>query len=232
MAKRSLRERLKAAADAGLRPAGRGSNKSAAQETTDRLKESIGTYGANFGMADPELAEYCDRLWEDQDDELELVQKEGTQIEKYVANEQYISYHRGRREWLTRRAVPYRIRSLYNIMGKAVETRVRRLTENKPTISVQAATVSQSDVQKAEYKQTLFWGLWEKLRLHKRIVGVRTLATLHGSGFLKGGWDADAGEEIPRTRKQPKYNTVDIPASDPETGEPVLDEAGQPVAQL
>jgi hypothetical protein len=95
------------------------------------------------------------------------------------------------------------------------------MTENKPALSVQAATVDMGDVQKAEYKQTLFWGLWEKLSLHNRIVGTRTDATLNGCGFLKVGWDPEAGIEIPSTRKRVKYVDVDLPATDPATGEPL-----------
>lgn len=231
MPPRSIRERLSAAAKTGLGVAGKGTTSAAATAQSKELLE-LGITAVNFASTDQELAQYTDRLWNDQNDPLADRMKEWMQIEYYVANEQFLAYHRGRREWLPRKAVPWRIRSTYNICGKCVELRVQRLTENKPTVSVQAATVDMDDVHKAEYKQTLFWGLWEKLSLHKRIVGTRTDATLNGSGFLKVGWDADAGTEIPSTRKKPAYKTVDLPATDPATGQPVTDpNTGQPALQ-
>jgi hypothetical protein len=191
--------------------------------------EALGINTVHFGSTDDDLAEFTDKLWDDQNDPVAERQKEWLQIEHYVANEQYLAYHRGRRDWIVRRSVPWRIRSTYNISGKCVELRVQRLTENKPALSVQAATVDMGDVDKAEYKQTLFWGLWEKLSLHARIVGARTDATLNGCGILKVGWDAEAGVETPATKKRVKYVTVDLPATDPVTGDPVSSPTGQPL---
>lgn len=230
----SLRERLRGAVRAGLgqadRPAGKGTTIARASGLVNEL-EMLGINTVHFGSSDEDLAEFTDKLWEEQNDPVAERQKEWLQIEHYVANEQYLAYHRGRRDWIIRRSVPWRIRSTYNISSKCVELRVQRLTENKPAISVQAATVDRGDVDKAEYKQTLFWGLWEKLSLHKRIVGVRTKATLNGSGFLKVGWDPDAGVECPETKKRVKMVTLDKPVIDPGTGQPAIGPDGQAITK-
>lgn len=223
MASGTLKERLGAAARAGLGlvAPGKGTTRAKSAGLAKDLDER-GIHTTHFGASDEEIAEFVDRLWDDQNDPVAERQREWLQIEHYVANEQYLAYHRGRRDWIIRRTVPWRIRAVYNICAKCVNLRVQRLTENKPAISVQAATVDMGDVQKAEYKQTLFWGLWEKLALHKRIVGVRTKATLNGCAFLKVGWDPDAGIECPATRKKVKYTTANLPVPDPATGEPQL----------
>lgn len=227
----SLKERLSGAMRAGLgrdKPAGKGTTVAKATGIVKEL-EMLGINTVHFGSSDDDLAEYTDKLWEEQNDPVNERQKEWMQIEHYVANEQYLAYHRGRRDWIVRRSVPWRIRSTYNISSKCVELRVQRLTENKPAISVQAATVDRGDVDKAEYKQTLFWGLWEKLSLHKRIVGVRTKATLNGCGLLKVGWDPDAGIECPETKKRVKMVDAMVPVIDPTTGQPAIGPDGQPL---
>jgi hypothetical protein len=230
MARRSVKDRLSSAAMAGLGVAGKGTTASKADAMVKDL-ELLGISAVSFNSKHEDLAEFSDRLWEDQNDPLEDRMKEWGQIEKYVSNEQFLAYHRGRREWIPRKAVPWRVRAAYNICSKCVELRVMRLTENKPTITVQAATVDMGDVEKAEYKEQLFWSLWSKLSLHKRITAVRHLATLNGSGFLKVGWDPDAGVEIPRTRKQLKYVDVEVPMIDPTTGQPLLDQMMQPILE-
>jgi hypothetical protein len=227
-----LKERLQGAMRAGLGivAPGKGTTRARATDAVKEL-ERLGIHTVHFGSTDEDLTEFTDKLWDEQNDPVAERQKEWLQIEHYVANEQYLAYHRGRRDWIIRRSVPWRIRSTYNISGKCVELRVQRLTENKPALSVQAATVDRGDVDKAEYKQTLFWGLWEKLSLHARIVGTRTDATLNGCGILKVGWDADAGVESPSTRKRVKYVSVDLPATDPVTGDPMTSPTGQPITQ-
>jgi hypothetical protein len=230
MARRSIKDRLSQAAMAGLGVAGKDTTPAKADALVKDL-ELLGISAVSFNSSAEELAEYSDRMWEDQNDPIQDRMKEWTQIEKYVANEQFLAYHRGRGEWIPRKTVPWRVRASYNICSKCVELRVMRLTENKPTITVQAATVDMSDVEKAEYKEQLFWALWSKLSLHKRVTAVRHLATLNGCGILKVGWDPDAGVEIPRTRKQLKYIDVEVPVPDPLTGQPMLDAMGQPVTQ-
>lgn len=223
----STKARLSAAMLAGLGRAGKGSTRPLAEAAKQKLTD-LGIAGVSYASDDEELAEWERRLWHEQDDPIEDRQKEWRQIMHYAANEQFLAYHKGRREWIERKSVPWRIRASYNIIGKAVELRTQRLTENKPAISVQAATVDRGDVDKAEYKETLFWALWEKLSLHTRIAEARHWATLTGAGFLKVGWDPDSGVSVPVTEKRLKYETVEVPATDP-TGQPLTGPDGQPM---
>jgi hypothetical protein len=214
----TMRSRLSAAVLAGLGRAGRGTTKQAAAQASEKLTE-LGIMGLHAHSTEEDLADWEDRLWHDQDDPLEERQKEWRLHLHYASNEQFLAYHKARREWVVRKTVPWRIRSIYNVISKAAELRTARMTENKPTIAVQAATADVKDVERAEYKETLFWGLWEKLRLHIAIVEARTWASLIGSGFLKCGFDPDAGCEYPATRKRPRYETMEIDE---------VDERGQP----
>jgi hypothetical protein len=216
----STLERLSAAAMRGLGRFGRGTTAAASRAAAAKL-EQIGLQGIGYHSTDEELADWEDRLWHDQDDLVDERAKEWQQHLHYCANEQFIAYHKDRRQWIPRRTVPWRIRASYNVVQKAVNLRVARLTENKPTVSVQAATGSMADVEKAEYKESLFWYLWEELHLHLAIVRARRWATKCGAGFLKVGWDLDAGGEYPVTRKRPRYETVMVPQTDPATGQEI-----------
>lgn len=223
-----IKERLSKAMREGLGRAGKGSSKGQAAQAASDLEE-LGITGVHFASTDEDLAEFTDRLWHDQDDRIEPRSREWRQIMHYVANEQFLAYHRGRREWIERKAVPWRIRASYNVMGKAAELRTSRLTENKPAISVQPASIDRADVDRAEFKETLFWGLWEKLSLLNTIIDARTWATLNGAGFFKVGWDPEAGLELPRTLKRPKFATIQVPQLD-EAGAPAFDQmSGEPI---
>lgn len=225
----ALKERLGKAMREGLGRVGKGTSAAQATAAASSL-EDIGITGVSFQSSDEDLAEFTDRLWHDQDDRIEPRSREWRQIMHYVANEQFLAYHRGRREWIERKAVPWRIRASYNVMGKAAELRTSRLTENKPAITVQPASIDRADVDRAEFKETLFWGLWEKLSLLATIIETRSWATVNGAGFFKVGWDPEAGVELPRTLKRPKYETIQVPefdefgqqVPDPVTGEPVM----------
>lgn len=228
----TVEQRLEGAAARGMgKPAGFGTTKKAAADQIERARR-LGFRAVGYDSTDDEIEDWEDKLWVDQEDYLEELQKEWRQALFYAANVQYIAYHRTQHRWIPRKTVPWRIRSVYNIIQKAVNIRVARLTENKPSVSVQAATVDREDLEKTEYKERLFWHLWQVLNLHNKWVRGRSWAAKCASGFLKVGWDADAGKEIPVTLKRPKYKTVQMPVPDPATGQPAIDPAtGQPITE-
>ncbi|MGH2628642.1 MAG: hypothetical protein ACRDHY_18550, partial [Anaerolineales bacterium] len=230
----TIEQRLEGAAARGLRPerpAGFGTTKKAAAAQVETARK-LGIDAVGFHSEDEQIESWEDKLWTDQEDFLEELQKEWRQGLFYAANVQYIAYHRTSHRWIPRKTVPWRIRSIYNIVQKAVNIRVARLTENKPSMSVQAATVDREDTEKTEYKERLFWHLWQVLNLHNKVVRARSWGAKCASGFLKVGWDPDAGKECPVTLKRPKYKMVPQPVIDPMTGQPAIDPAtGQPAVQ-
>ncbi|MGE0347318.1 MAG: hypothetical protein AB7N73_14470 [Gemmatimonadales bacterium] len=208
----------------GMRLPKRQESEKAVQQGTD-----LGITIVGAKSTDEEIAQWEARLWADQDDAVDELAREWRLHLYYTAGIQHLAYHR-ERGWFVRRAIPGRIRSTYNVCAKAVGIRVSRLTENKPTVTVQARTSEQSDLDRAEMKETLFWGLWDELRLHAKLVQARRWASKCGSGILKCGWDPDAGPPIPATRKTPVFE--DRPIADPTTGQPAIDPAtGQPMTE-
>ena len=191
-------------ADAATRGLGRPRRAAGARAAADTL-EQAGVLGVGVHSTAEEIEEWERKLWTDQDELVEERAREWWQIILYVANFQHIAYHRDARRWVPKRAVPWRIRSVYNVMQKALAIRVGRLTENKPTVTVIAATTDRDDVERAEYKETLFWWLWNKLKIHLQLTLARRWATKCGSGFLVCGYDPDAGPELPRTKKRLAY---------------------------
>lgn len=226
-------DRLSAAAERGLSPGDRTTRAFDGRRAgpAKRVYELLGIRIAGYDSTDEELADFTDRLEASQDAILYDRHREWQQHIYYCGGLQYITYHRDRRQFLMRRTLPWRIRCQYNIMGKAQNLRVSRLTENKPAVSVQAKTADRDDVEKAEYKESLFWYLWDRLYLHAKITRARRWAFKCGSGLLKTGWDAEAGEYYPATIKQPKYAEVLEPVEPNDAGEdaesPVMGEQGE-----
>jgi hypothetical protein len=197
--------------------AGYGLTGAKASKAEDEL-EQLGILSVSVKSTTGEIEDFVDRLWHTLDDELELNKKEWDLHLLYCANEQVLAYHRDRRTWIPRRTLPWRIRSIYNVMQKAVNIRVARLVGNKPMVSVQAQTADVDDVERAEYKETLFWYLWERLYLQMKWTTARRWAAKCGSAFLKVGFDPDAGTPTPATQKRLKY--ADVVQPDPTTGIP------------
>ncbi|MFL5912772.1 MAG: hypothetical protein ACJ768_19675 [Gaiellaceae bacterium] len=188
-----------------------------AAKAEDEL-EQLGILSVSVKSTPAEMEDFVDRLWHALDDELELNKKEWDLHLLYCANEQALAYHRDRRTWIPRRTLPWRIRSIYNVTQKAVNIRVARLVGNKPMVSVQAQSADVDDVERAEYKETLFWYLWERLYLQMKWTMGRRWAAKCGSAFLKAGFDPDAGAPSPATQKRLKF--VDVMQPDPTTGIP------------
>jgi hypothetical protein len=189
----------------------------------EKRYDGLGLKVVRFDSPDEELENFVQRLEDSQEYILTEREKEWQLHIYYSSGQQYLSFHRDRRQWIPRRTLPWRVRSTYNICGKAENIRVSRLTENKPSITVQARTADRSDVEKAEYKETLFWYLWDRLQIHQKIVRARRWAFKCGSGFLKVGFDANAGECCPVTRKVPRKAMVPQQVPGPN---------GQPVTEL
>ena len=168
--------------------------------------------------------------YHEQDDYLEQRRKEWERNQLYAGNRQYLAYHRDLRRWFPRRSAPWRIRSIYNVVTKAIRLRVARLTENKPTVTIQPSSLDRDDIEAAESKDLQFWAMWEKLEIHSKLKVARRWAASCGTGFLKAGWNPNAGEREPVTKFIPRMEPVRVPVTDRD-GAPMLDESGQPVTQ-
>ena len=225
MASNDTLERLSAAANRGLAQPGRQTPAFDGRKAkvAEKRFDGLGVKVVRFDSEDEDLEEFTKRLEESQETLLWDREKEWQQHIYYCGGQQYLSYHRDRRHWIPRRTLPWRVRTTYNISAKAENIRVSRLTENKPSVTVQARTSDRSDVEKAEYKETLFWYSWDRLYLHQKITRARRWAFKCGSGFLKVGWDANAGDCTPVTRKVPRKAMVPTQVPGPD---------GQPMQQM
>lgn len=149
----------------------------------------------------------------------------------YERGQQDISYDNGSRTYLSRPRLAWQIRSTYNLLSEIQNLHVARLTENKPTVTLQSRTADRRDTEKAELKEQVFWYLWERLSIHRKIVDARRWAFACGSGFFKATWNPDAGQYRAATMKRPLMATIQIPQVDPNTGQYVMGPDGVAVMQ-
>jgi hypothetical protein len=220
---KGIRKRLMAAAERGL-----GVKKSDQAKVEEQLLK-LGIQGVGINSDDTEIEDFERKLWEGQDPFVDELHREWKKILDYIANRQHIAWNKDARRWIPKKTVPWRVRETYNVMSKAKEIRTSRLTENKPSVSVIAGGTDQSDIDAAEYKESLFWALWNQLKIHGTIVDAREWATETGSGFLKGTYDAEAGCEYAATKKRRKFKQMPklgpdgvTPLLDPMTQQPVM----------
>ncbi len=225
-----MQDRVKKLLTPGMYNVGGNGKRAKSAKGIEAELEELGIYGVSRQSTDEIIAEWEDKLWCDQDWLIDERKKEWRQIIYYCSNEQFIAYHRDRKMWIPRRTQPWRIRSSYNVTSKAANLRVSRLTENKPTVTVVARKPDRLSMDKAEYKEMVWWHIWEACSLHRRIIRARRWATKTGSGFLIVGWDPDAGPAIPATEKVPREEQQ--PVVDPMSGQPAIDlMTGQPQMQ-
>lgn len=149
----------------------------------------------------------------------------------YERGQQDISYDTGSRTYISRPRLAWQIRSTYNLLSEIQNLHVSRLTENKPTVTLQSRTADRRDVEKAELKEQVFWYLWERLSIQRRIVDARRWAFACGSAFFKCTWNPDAGQYHAATMKRPKVATIQVPQVDPATGQYVMGPDGVAVMQ-
>lgn len=225
-----LRASMMAAARRGMRapgqdarPASSGFDKTKAQSIRKRL-EALGVKPVGRDSSQEDREEFVKRLEDSQQSLLEPLYREWLMHLYYIAGEQHLAYHRERRRWIIRKALPWRIRAKYNVTAKIMRWHVGRLTENRPTVTVQARTADLDDLEKAEAKEMLFWYLWDRLGILKLWGRARRLAWACGSSFLKCGYDSNAGGNYPATKKRPRM--VDVMVPDPSGA---VDAMGQPV---
>lgn len=217
----SVAEAVVRSADSQSTPEpGVGTSKQKARSASESAKR-LGIDGTGIHSTDRDIASWEKKLWHYQDNLIDELTKEWNQHLYYCANHQYITWHRDQRRWMPRRTTPWRVRSVYNLTEKCLNLRVSRLTENKPAVTVQAATADREDLEKAELKEQVFWSIWNKLKLQDRWIRGRRWAGKCGIAFLKGGWDPEAGEVQPATKILPLYRSIPK-----DMGEPMVEQRG------
>ena len=166
-----------------------------------------------------EIEKWQEALWTAQNHRLLEIERSAEQMLLYDAGRQFRTFNRRLGIWV--QANPNGPQySRYNVFAKAVTVRVARLTANKPTLTVQAATTSMDDVDRVTYRRNLFWHIWRRHNLHSKIRRSRRGATLAGAAFLKVTWNPDAGEEQAATKMFRAYQTVEVHERD-EFGQPI-----------
>jgi hypothetical protein len=231
MAPGQLKQLGKRLTDAAARAGFRGGSAQKETAAKDAL-ENIGVVGVGISSDDEEIENFERKLWESQDDFVDELAREWKRILDYVSSRQHIAWNSDVKRWVPKKTVPWRVRAIYNVMQKAVDIRTSRLTENKPSISVIAGSTERGDVDAAEYKESLFWALWNQLDLHMKVVRGRRWATKCDSGFLKVTYNAEAGCEYPATKKRLKFEQrPKLDPRDPTGQTPMLDQFNQPVME-
>ena len=175
------------------------------EESEELQQASIWMVG--MGDKDEKIVEWTNELWAAQDFSLFDNIKEWTRNLLYCQNHQFVEWNNNRRRYMRTPTVKDRIRSINPVLPKVVNYRTNILTQNKPSVKVNAATMSPQDVEKAQYLSDLFNYHWLDKNIHKLIIEARLWAAKCGSGFIQTLWDENAGNKVPTT----KYIPFEVP---------------------
>ncbi len=106
-------------------------------------------------------------------------------------------------------------REVFNHIAPNIEARQARLGKMRPVLKVRPGSTEQKDIRATKISAQLLVNFQQEQKIRDKLHEVIRWIELCGTVCLKNIWNPDIGPMIPKV--------------DPETGEPVVDEDGQPV---
>ncbi len=87
-------------------------------------------------------------------------------------------------------------REVYNHIAAIVESRISRLGQIRPVMSVVPATTSEEDISTAKISKNLINSVYHKLNISDKIASCTQFSEVCGTGFYKIVWDSSKGKKI------------------------------------
>lgn len=138
----------------------------------------------------------------------------------FVMGQHYVVWNDLRHTFTNISAPPGRVRYTVNQILSYWRSTKSKLTAHKPVVTVGPATTDEADVERSRLATFVLDGEFERLNfqaLLKDVVG----QALESECYVSARWNPWAGEEL----------SEEVPATDPATGAPQMDEMGQMVMQ-
>ena|SRR5215831_9915728 len=112
----------------------------------------------------------------------------------YFAGYQWVFWNKGRID--RPRLEPWRMTLTDNRIMGVVETRIAKMTKQKPTFQVVPLSSDDSDLQSAKTGERILDYLWKCLWLNDRLYEVLKWAECASAGFWKITWDRTKGQNV------------------------------------
>ncbi len=87
-------------------------------------------------------------------------------------------------------------REVYNHIASIVESRIAKLGQIRPAMSVVPATNSEEDISTAKISKNLINCVYHKLNISDKIVSCTNYSEVCGTGFYKVTWNANKGKKL------------------------------------
>lgn len=87
-------------------------------------------------------------------------------------------------------------REVFNHISPIVESRIAKLSQIRPTMSVVPATNSDEDISTAKVSKNLINSVYHKLNISDKIVTCTHYSEICGTGFYKVVWDSKKGKKL------------------------------------
>ncbi|MBE5745760.1 MAG: hypothetical protein E7359_00520 [Clostridiales bacterium] len=87
-------------------------------------------------------------------------------------------------------------REVYNHISPIIETRISRLSQIRPKMSVVPSTNSEQDMSTAKVSKNLINAIYHKLNISDKIVNCTHFSEVCGTGFYKVYWDNKKGKKL------------------------------------
>lgn len=87
-------------------------------------------------------------------------------------------------------------REVYNHISPIIETRIARLSQIRPTMSVVPSTNSEEDMSMAKVSKNIINSVYHKLNITDKIINCTHFSEVCGTGFYKITWDNSKGRKV------------------------------------
>ena len=112
----------------------------------------------------------------------------------YYGGYQWIFWNRGRIDRPKLEA--WRVTLTDNRIIGVIQTRIAKLTKQKPAFQVMPLSAQDSDLQSSKTGETILDYLWHEIHLHDRLYEVLLWAEVCCAGFWKIWWDSKRGQKV------------------------------------
>ena len=87
-------------------------------------------------------------------------------------------------------------REVFNHISPIIESRIAKLSQIRPTMSVVPSTNSDEDISTAKVSKNLINSVYHKLNISDKIVSCTHFSEICGTGFYKVIWDSNKGKKV------------------------------------
>jgi hypothetical protein len=183
------------------------------------------TYPLDDNQPGEDYALYARAFWDEQEEAMASLHDVWVQNMLFLSNRQWWKRSPLTGAYQPEIVPPWREQPVSNLSLAFFKTFLAKATKQRPAWQVVPASSDPEDVHSSQLAEEVLEAKWVELRLGRTLRKAVAWCIATGNSFLYPYWNTDTG------RIRPLQVEMEVPVFDPETGEALTDESGEPVTE-